>query len=205
MVQENQRGFFGIIIPKEVLDDDELSITEKFIYGYIASFRRYCVESNLKIADKLGLSVSTIKHTIPILANKGYLFIEKPNGNNNARIIYSVLDNPKKLAYLAKKGMFDCEKPVENSETVVQNMHHVVQNMHHAETGVRSAKFAHIDIRINKNKDETAEKSETERAGSAGLVPAGPLPKRSDYETDEEFEAAMYGRVAKRPTTVGAN
>ena len=107
MDQNGQRGFFGIIIPKEILEDEDLSITEKFIYGYIASFRKCCFESNEKIASKLGVSESTIKHAIPKLAEKKYLFIEKANNSNNARRIYSVLDNPKKLAYLSRQGMFD--------------------------------------------------------------------------------------------------
>ena len=120
MAQDNQRGFFGILIPKEILDDQELSIAEKFIYGYIASFTRCCFESNEAIATKLGISESTIKHAIPKLVEKGYFYVEKLNNNNNARRIYSILDNPKKLAYLAKKGLF---KPVENPQSVVQNLH----------------------------------------------------------------------------------
>ena len=97
MVSDNQRGFFGIIIPLEILDDKYLSVSEKFIYGYIASFRRCCFESNETIANKLGVSESTIKHAIPKLEAMGYLFVEKVNNNKNARRIYSIMDNPKKL------------------------------------------------------------------------------------------------------------
>ena len=43
MEEKNQRGFFGVIIGKEILDDPDLSIAEKFIYGYIASFARCCL------------------------------------------------------------------------------------------------------------------------------------------------------------------
>lgn len=192
MEENNQRGFFGIIISKEILEDDDLSIAEKFIYGYIASFSRCCFESNEKIASKLGISESTVKHAIPKLAEKKYLFVEKTNNNNNARRIYSVMDNPKKLAYLAKKGMF---KPVENSQPVVQNMHDVVQNMHNNITGVRSAKFAHIDIEENKNKVKIEQKPNYKApAGSAGSGPAGRLPIRDSFTNDEEFERNFYER-----------
>lgn len=191
MEVENQRGFFGIIITKEILEDNELSVAEKFIYGYIASFTRCCFESNEKIASKLGISESTIKHAIPKLVQKGYLFVEKVNNSNNARRIYSVLDNPKKLAYLARKGLF---KPVENSTPVVQNMHNVVQNMHNDKTGVRSAKFAHIDIEENKNKVETEQKQNTP-ADVAGGGPASRLTiKRSDFDNENEFENEFYKR-----------
>ena len=191
MDNQNQRGFFGIIIPKEILEDQELNITEKFIYGYIASFNRCCFESNEKIATKLGISESTVKHAIPKLEGKGYFYVEKLNNSNNARRIYSVLDNPKKLAYLSRKGAF---KVVENSEPVVQNMHDVVQNMHYDKTGVRSAKFAHIDIEEIKNKVETEQKP-NEAAGSAGNSPAGSFRlKRDDFGSDEEYEEAFYNR-----------
>ena len=192
MEEKNQRGFFGIIIGKEILDDQDLSIAEKFIYGYIASFTRCCFETNERIAEKLGVSESTVKHAIPKLAAKGYLFVEKANNNNNARRIYSILDNPKKLAYLAKKGMF---KPVENSEPVVQNMHDVVQNMHDGKTGVRSAKFAHIDKEEKKNKVENEQRPNKSSAGLAGSGPASRLNiKREDYADDFDYEKEFYKR-----------
>lgn len=193
MENSNQRGFFGIIISKEILEDKELSIAEKFIYGYIASFQRCCFESNKKIAKKLGVSESTVKHAIPKLAKKKYLFIEKTNKSNNSRRIYSVLDNPKKLEYLMRKGLF---KVVENSEPVVQNMHDVVQNMHDNITGVRSAKFAHIDIEENKNKVKTEQKPNRTPAGLAGNWPASRLAvNRKDFSNDIEYERAFYQRA----------
>lgn len=192
MEEKNQRGFFGIIIGKEILDDQDLSIAEKFIYGYIASFTRCCFETNERIAEKLGVSESTVKHAIPKLAEKGYLFVEKANNNNNTRRIYSVMDNPKKLAYLARKGLF---KPVENSEPVVQNLHDVVQNMHDGITGVRSAKFAHIDKEEKKNKVESEQKPNDSSAGLAGSGPASRLNiKREDFADDYEYEKEFYKR-----------
>lgn len=192
MEEKNQRGFFGIIIGKEILDDPDLSVAEKFIYGYIASFTRCCFETNERIAEKLGVSESTVKHAIPKLAEKGYLFVEKTNNNSATRRIYSVLDNPKKLAYLAKKGMF---KPVENSDGGVQNMHSEVQNMHTPETGVRSAKFAHIDKEEKKNKVENEQKPNKSSAGLAGSGPASRLNiKREDFADDYEYEKEFYKR-----------
>lgn len=192
MEEKNQRGFFGIIIGKEILDDQDLSIAEKFIYGYIASFTRCCFETNERIAEKLGVSESTVKHAIPKLAAKGYLFVEKTNNNSATRRIYSVLDNPKKLAYLARKGMF---KPVENSEGGVQNMHSEVQNMHTPETGVSSAKFAHIDKEENKNKVENEQRPNKSSAGLAGSRPASRLNiKREDYADDSDYEKEFYKR-----------
>lgn len=199
MAQDNQRGFFGIIIPKEILDDTDLSIAEKFVYGYIASFAKCCFESNEMIASKIGVSESTVRHTIPKLAGKGYLYVEKINNSNNTRRIYSVLDNPKKLAYLAKKGLFkdaqNDQTVVQNmhdeNTTVVQNMHDVVQNMHYDLTGVRSAKYALIDKEENKNKVKPDEKT----ASSAVEKPASlRYAKRSDFDNDLDFEKEFYSR-----------
>lgn len=199
MAQENQRGFFGIIISKEILDDTDLSIAEKFIFGYIASFTRCCFESNEAIATKLGVSESTISHALPKLAEKGYIYVEKVNNNNNLRHIYSVLDNPKKLAYLAKKGAFGV---VENSASVRQklpndeagvrqNMPDVRQNMPNNLTGVRSAKFADIEKEEKKNKVNDTEKP----ADSAIKKPVcREQVKRDDYDNDLDYEKAFYDR-----------
>ena len=149
-------------------------------------------ETNERIAEKLGVSESTVKHAIPKLAEKKYLFVEKMNNSNNSRRIYSVLDNPKKLAYLVRKGMFE---PVENSETVVQNMHDVVQNMHNDITGVHSAKFAHIDKEEIKNKVENEQKPNDTSAGLAGSGPASRLNiKRDNYVSDYDYEKDFYER-----------
>jgi len=202
MDEQNQRGFFGIIITKEILEDGDLSVAEKFIYGYIASFQRCCFESNEKIAQKLGLSESAVAHTIPKLAGKGYLFVEK-SGKSTTRRIYSVYDNPKKLKYLAKKGMFNDENEVvENSQNRVQNMHSSMQNMHsrvqnmHSQiTGVVSAKYADIEKEQKRIKSETEQKPNESSAGLAGNLPASRLDlKRKDFETEDEYERAFYQR-----------
>lgn len=196
MDAQNQRGFFGIIITKEILEDMDLTIAEKFIYGYIASFTKCCYESNEKIADKLGVSKSVVAHAIPKLAEKGYLFIEKVGNNSAARRIYSVMDNPKKLAYLAKNGMLKSfpqgvEKSadgVQNMHTPVQNMHSLVQNMHSPKTGVSSAKFAHKE----KNKIRIKEQTEQDpnKAGSCSVCKI----RRQDYPDDKEYVDEFYRR-----------
>ena len=202
MEEQNQRGFFGIIITKEILEDKDLNITEKFIYGYIASFQRCCFESNDKIAQKLGISESAVAHAIPKLAGKCYLFVEK-SGKSTSRRIYSIYDNPKKMKYLAKKGMFNDEnevvensqKRVQNMHSPMQNMHSRVQNMHSQITGVVSAKFADIDKEQKRIKSETEQKPNNKSAGLAGELPASRLDlKRKDYKTEEDYERAFYKR-----------
>lgn len=146
MKNQNQRGFFGIVISKEILNDRELTINEKFIYSYLASFQKYCFESNERIANKLGVSESSVRHTIPALTKKGYIVVEKVNNSNNKRRIYDVFNKPKKKLVLERKfNNSACGKLIKNDQPVVQNLHDVVQNLHYTITGVRSAKFAHIE------------------------------------------------------------
>ena len=104
------------------------------------------------------------------------------------------MDNPKKLAYLTKKGFL---KPVENSEPVVQNMHDVVQNMHYDKTGVRSAKFAHIDIEEKENKVKSEQKpnGKDTQIQPPGSSSAGRLNlRRDEFESDDDYEKEFYRR-----------
>lgn len=195
---DNERGFFGIIIPKELLENKELSITEKVIFGYIASFRKACFRSNAEIADQLGVSESSVSHAVPKLEKMGYLFVEKDPRNNNLRRIYSVLENPKKLAYLASRGMWkNLCKTNDNPTERRQNLPARKQNLPTpptSVTGKAKAKFADID---KNKKEERNNRTETElenNASSSGFLGAEltARPLRKNYESDEEWEQAYY-------------
>lgn len=208
---KGKRGYFGIIISKEILEDKDLSITEKFIYGYIASFTDCCFMPNEEIAERLGISESTVAHTLPKLVEKGFIFIEKINNDNTKRRVYAILDNPKKLAYLAKKGMFKpVENPVEkcdavkqNSPGVMQNMQKLMQNLHNTKTGVRSAKFAEIDIEEKRRIENEQKPNLSKGAGGLALKEPATAPtnnsslltcNRKNYKSEEDFEKAFYER-----------
>ena len=198
MENQTQREFFGIIVSKEIMENRELSIAEKFIYSYIASFKNSCYENNERIAERLGLSESVVAHALPKLAQKGFLVITK-KGKSTSRRIFETYSNKKRARYFAKKEASKVGKnPVENSKKRVQNMHSRVQNMHSQKTGGVSAKYADIEYRINKNKEKNEQKPNLKLGTSAGL--AGELPasrlivKRNDYESANEFERAFYQR-----------
>lgn len=186
----SQRGFFGIIIPKEVLEDKTLSLADKVIYGYFSSFSKCCYEANHKIADKLGISASSVAHSISRLVSGGYIFVDK---KGNARKIYAVFGSPNKLAYLQKKyATRACGKPVENSKRRVQILHDGVQNLQTKITGVGSAKFAHIEYRIKKNKGKIDKFCGAECPPKALCGAFGGRPKRSS--DPDEFEQEFYKR-----------
>lgn len=198
--EDNERGFFGIIIPLELLENNELSISEKFIFGYIASFRKACFKSNQGIAEQLNISESSVSHAIPKLEKLGYIFIEKDSRNNNVRRMYSVLENPKKLAYLASKGLWkNLWKSEENLQKRRQNLLSPRQNLPTPQddlTEKAKAKFADIDIEERKNKVNPEQKPNLENASDFGSLEAkssaNPRPLRKDFSSDEEWEKAFY-------------
>lgn len=147
-------GISFVIMPVEILQDKNLTSSEKILYCYLALFKKgVCFQSNDKLAEMTGLDESTIKRGLKKLSDMLYVYIEFMNNNSAARRIYVVLDNPKKLAYLSRKGMFNLDNKVEepNAEPAPE---------------------------------PKAEKKIPERKGA--------MPKRSDYNSDEEMAQAFY-------------
>ena len=109
MKSENDgTGITYAVMPIDILQDKNLTPSEKILYCYLGVFRKgVCFQSNEKLAEMTGFDESTIKRGIKKLAELKYIFVEFVNNNSAMRRIYVVLDNPKKLAYLSKKGAFN--------------------------------------------------------------------------------------------------
>lgn len=108
MKSEIGQGIQYVVMPIEVLQNEELSPSEKILYCYLTLFKKgVCFQSNSGIEKITGLQQKTISRGLKTLSDLGYIVIEYVNGNSAARRIYTLLDDPKKLAYLAKKGVFD--------------------------------------------------------------------------------------------------
>lgn len=111
-------GISFVIMPIEILQDKNLTSSEKILYCYLSLFKKgVCFQSNDKLADMTGLDESTIKRGLKKLGDMKYVFIEFVNNNSAMRRIYVVLDNPNKLAYLSRKGLFSLDKKVEEPNT----------------------------------------------------------------------------------------
>lgn len=200
---EESRGFFGIIIPAEIVDSAELTVAEKFIYGFVASFTKACFLSNEAIADRTGVSEHTVSRAINNLSKMGYLYVEFIKGNSAARRIYSVFDNPKKLKYLASKGMFDINREGKQSfaqgfaqvsqkgEGVSQIGNGVSQNGKPQNGGEVSQNGYHR-YRINNIEESAGARGKAERPFA--------LPRRADFATHEEWERAMYNMKGEAPS-----
>lgn len=107
-------GITYVIMPVDILQDKNLTPSEKILYCYLSLFKKgVCFQSNEKLAEITGLDESTIKRGLKKLSELQYVFIEFVNNNSAMRRIYVVLDNPKKLAYLSRKGMFSLDRKAE--------------------------------------------------------------------------------------------
>lgn len=107
-------GISFVIMPVEILQDKNLTPSEKILYCYLSLFKNgVCFQSNDKLAEMTGLDVSTIKRGLKKLGEMQYIFVEFVNNNSAMRRIYTILDNPKKLAYLTRKGMFSLDRKSE--------------------------------------------------------------------------------------------
>lgn len=187
MQDQNKRGFWGVIIPVEILDSKELGANEKIVYGYVASYTKMCLDSNERIMERLNISERTVQRALQKLQEMGYVYVEYVDNNSAKRRIYAVMDNPKKLAYLVKKGLLKstigggCQNDGEGCQNVTpQNRGEGCQN---------------VTQRIKEEKEE--EKSEQKPNGTVAPAVEGPghwprCPKRSEFEKAEDFEKALY-------------
>lgn len=195
MTQKSQKEFFGIIIPANLLNNSEITLSEKFVYAYISSFKKYCCESNERISEKLGISQKTISRSISNLQKLGYIFIDCEKSNNFGRKLYAVYENPQKLEYLSKRNVIfehGQNVHVENPPKHGQNVQEPRQNVH-ATYRVNMDKMSNKEYRIKRIKETRVENSP---AGLAGSVPASRLsatsrPKRENFSCTKDFIVAV--------------
>lgn len=213
-MQESQRGFSGVWIPKEVLDSTELTASEKIIYANIASFSKCCFETNDRLAEKCGCDEKTVRRALTKLGELGFVVVEYVNGNKSKRRIYAILDNPRKIAYLVKKGLFHSQETETNREEsssfpqtgqnvlslqeTGQNVQLIGQNV---QSPNRGESGQNVQQRINKEKKEKGnpeQKPNYENTPGIAAVEGPRLPdyskppKRKDFDDEESFEKAYY-------------
>lgn len=190
-MEEKEISF--IVIPTEVFKAKDLSLAEKYLYGYLSIFKKQCCfKSNKAISEDTGISEPTISRALQSLTRKKYVFVEYANNNSAKRHIYVIFDNPKKLKYLASKGLFSegnqNDEPVENSRGGNQNDEGGNQNDEPHNGGEGNQNDDHKKVYIKYSKSEP----------SSGLgdrpseAPNQHRPYRSDYETQEAYEQAIY-------------
>ena len=188
--------FFGIVIPKEILENRELRLPDKMIYGYIASYKNYCAEANHAIADKIGISTSSVAHGLARLEQAGLVFIEKINGDNSKRRVYGLVNKPETVAYLKRKGLWktcgkldgcnaqyarlNAPRARSRAQYASEKTGNVVHNMH-----IKNK-------RIKKNIEKSENFDDTESPPNSFGMAFGGL---ADIDRDaEDFEEEFYKR-----------
>lgn len=162
-----EQGITFVNIPIEIFSSRELSPAEKHLYGWLSIFKKQCCyQSNEAIAESLGISVRGVSRGLKKLEEMQYIFVEYTNGNHAKRRIYTLFDNPKKIAYLTRKGMFSTSKTESGvgygnlAKGVRQNGAKVRQNGAPQNRGKVRQFGEHIIIKDNKKivEDEDFEK-----------------------------------------------
>ena len=198
MQDQSKRGFWGVIIPVEILDSKELGANEKIIYGYVASYTKMCLDSNERIAERMNVSVPTVTRALKKLNDMGYVFIEYVNNDNSKRRIYAIHDNPRKIAYLTKRGLLKTEVELQsfaqsnqNDESQQESNQNDENSNQNDESQNRGESNQNDYQRIKEEKEE----GETEQKpnGTAGVaMGATGRPRRKDFDNDDDYVNAMY-------------
>ncbi|MDP1815212.1 MAG: helix-turn-helix domain-containing protein [Leadbetterella sp.] len=128
MEQEQKKEFTGVWIPKHIIEDDNLSMTDKIIYAEIACFE-VCFKSNERLGERYGLKDRTISGVISKLKKKGY--IVELGFDGRKRRLSSLYDKPtasqtgrKLLGRAAKK----CKAVMQKIATIDNNAENKEEN-----------------------------------------------------------------------------
>ncbi len=136
-----QKEFTGVWLPKEVIEDQELSPLEKMIYAEIACFE-VCYMKNEQFADRYGKADRTISRIISKLKDKGYIVEDVFNGRMRGLMV--VRDFRKK-----RKTVHDIVTPM-SRQTRQKCLGRVDKNVYAATTKM-STKDNNIDNKEDNN------------------------------------------------------
>lgn len=120
---EEKKEFTGVWIPRHIIEDQELSITEMIIYAEISCFD-ICFKTNQKLGERYNLKSNTISIIISKLVKKGYIFSNQKTGEY--RELVANRNNPslKKIKEpLLKKSnrLFEKNQTIDNIEITEEN------------------------------------------------------------------------------------
>lgn len=102
-----------IIVPRIVLNDNNLSQTDKLLFGLIVSLtfkKHYCFASNKYLSKIINVSVRTITNSLSTLKSENYIFIKY---EDKKRKIF--LNNEKVLQNSSSKNAKNCEDSIEDN------------------------------------------------------------------------------------------
>jgi len=118
---EQKKEFTGVWIPKHIIEDNNLSMTEKIIYAEIGCFE-VCYKKNDTLGERYGLKANTISKIVKKLVKKEYIEIVGFDGRTRKIRAKRDKPNPKQTVKkiqcrVAKKSKAD----MENNQTLKNN------------------------------------------------------------------------------------
>lgn len=105
-MENEKKDFTGVWIPKHIIEDKDLSMSEMIIYSEISCFE-ICYKPNKSLGERWGLKERRISEIISKLEKKGYIKRVSFDGRN--RQLIAIKDNPM-LVCLAEKCYPDTQK-----------------------------------------------------------------------------------------------
>ena len=127
-MENEKKEFTGIFIPKHIIEDEDLSMSEMIIYSEIACFE-ICYKSNERLGERWGLKPNTISIIISRLIDKGYIVSGSFDGRN--RQLIALRDNPNQRQHLKKiKGRLlkKSKAGIEKNHTIDNSIDNSVDN-----------------------------------------------------------------------------
>ncbi|MDD3607299.1 MAG: hypothetical protein PHQ20_00665 [Candidatus Moranbacteria bacterium] len=118
--EQQKKEFTGVWIPRHIIEDDSLSMTDRTIYAEVACFN-VCYKSNEKLGERYGLKPNTISIIVSKLKKKGYV-ISLGMEDGRRRKLKAIMDKPNQRHPLKKikgtlskksKGGFEKNQRVE--------------------------------------------------------------------------------------------
>ena len=110
MIDERQQQIGAAYIPSHIMCDQNLSITQKVLWGRIQGLSTkfgYCYASNKWIGNQIGIAKGTVSNLISQLVDDGYLvrkLIRNDAGEITERWLYPICKQFKEGGYPRKCG-----------------------------------------------------------------------------------------------------
>lgn len=147
-MESQKKEFTGVWIPRHIIDDEDLTMTERIIYAEIACFIE-CYKSNEELGSRYKLKADTISGVVAKLIAKGYVVSLGVSGGRY-RKLRALKDEPnptqgrkKILGTLGEKSY----PPSEKNPTIDNTLDNTKEKP--AAGGAASASFYRKDIPID--------------------------------------------------------
>jgi DNA-binding Lrp family transcriptional regulator len=136
-MSQQKKEFTGVWIPKHIIEDQNLNMTDKFVYAEIACFN-VCYKSNEKLGERYGLKADTISRIVAKLKKCGY--IESFSFDGRQRQLVALKDNPNPRQH---RKIIQC-RPGKKSKSAPENNPTIDNNRENKES-VSDETHAHLD------------------------------------------------------------